>query len=109
LSSCGGRTAEKKKTPIVKTDTVALYGNTKGASYPGRVKSSKEASLAFKVSGNISRLPSREVSFVRKEQMEAKFRHHQDQIADTRFYAHTAATSRKGSTARERRSAPECR
>jgi RND family efflux transporter MFP subunit len=141
LSSCGDRTVEKKKTPIVKTDTVALYGNAQEASYPGRVKSSKEASLAFKVSGNISRLPAREGSFVRKgqllavmdprdyqlqldattaeyediksevgrvvnlyqdssatlndynkatyglKQMEAKFRHHQDQLSDTRLFA----------------------
>lgn len=141
LSACSDRKVEKKKTPMVKTDTVAIYGNALETSYPGRVKSSKEASLAFKVSGNISRLPAREGAFVRKgqllaamdprdyqlqldattaeyediksqvgrvvnlyrdssvtlndynkatyglKQMEAKYRHHQDQLADTRLYA----------------------
>jgi RND family efflux transporter MFP subunit len=64
---CGRKTGETE--PIIytaKIDTVRLSGGGQKSVYAGKVKSTADVSLSFRVAGTIARMPWEEGKFVRK-------------------------------------------
>ena len=73
LCACGNGTSKKTAhMPMVRIDTVSPIGNIVAKEFPGRVVSSEEANLAFKVSGTISRVHVRAGDYVKAGQLVAE-------------------------------------
>lgn len=66
LTACAGGTGGRHdREPLVLIDTARAAGEVITLNYPGKVKASQEASLAFRVAGNLMRLPVAEGESVR--------------------------------------------
>ncbi len=63
---------EETKTKLVKVIEVASFDKASELSFPGKVKASQEADVAFRISGPISRILVKEGQKVRKGQVLAK-------------------------------------
>lgn len=73
LSACGGKSTEKGESlPMVRVDTAQICGQGVSQQYPGKVVSSQDANLSFKVAGTIQRLLVKEGEHVRKGQLLAQ-------------------------------------
>ena len=66
LASCASDAPTQERIPTVKIDTVRLSGGQSVATFPGRVKASADANLAFRVAGTLLRVPVNAGSQVRK-------------------------------------------
>ena len=67
LVGCTGGTSKEEHTRYVKCDTVKAAGNSVTLSrFSGRVKAASEASIAFRVAGQIERMNVKQGQFVRK-------------------------------------------
>lgn len=56
LISCGGEKQTEVKTPTVRIDTIRLADADATLQFPGRVVSSEDANISFKVSGTIAKV-----------------------------------------------------
>ncbi len=68
LSACKNDNNKTTKPKTVKTEEVIFSDETLEMQYPGRVKSSMDASLSFKVSGTLQRIFVKDGQKVRKGQ-----------------------------------------
>lgn len=86
LSGCGRHRQTEPGVRYVKTDTVAVYGITESAAFPGKVVATSDVNLAFRVGGPILRVPVQVGDFVRKGELLAQLdpRDYEVQLAATR-------------------------
>lgn len=66
LWGCHGQNTKKESVRTVRTDTVAVWGESVTSVFPGKVKASSDINVAFKVSGTIERVAVAEGNFVRR-------------------------------------------
>lgn len=71
LAACGNAEEAVRPEPVRPVRVFSIDGRTSQDSrtYPGKVKASKEASLAFRLSGQVVELKAREGDFVREGQI----------------------------------------
>lgn len=72
LSACKNGNNQTTKPKTVKTEEVIFSDETLEMQYPGRVKSSQDASLSFKVSGTLQRILVKDGQRVKKGQLIAE-------------------------------------
>lgn len=72
LSACKNDNNQTTKPKTVKTEEVIFSDETLEMQYPGRVKSSQDASLSFKVSGTLQRILVKDGQRVKKGQLIAE-------------------------------------
>lgn len=72
LAGCGNRVERVARYQTVQTDTVCGADGEAVLQFPGRVKAAQDISLAFKVSGTISRFAVKEGATVRQGQLLAE-------------------------------------
>lgn len=70
--SCNAPKTDKSTVPVVKTDTVRMYGDVLTESFPGKIKAAADVNLAFRVSGTILRVPVDAGTYVKKGQLLAE-------------------------------------
>jgi RND family efflux transporter MFP subunit len=68
-SACTQRKTGGATIRTVKADTVRLYGEKPGISFPGKVKAASDVNLAFRISGPIAKIYVEEGRRVRKGQV----------------------------------------
>lgn len=72
MSSCGGEKQTEVKTPTVRIDTVRIADADATLQFPGRVISSEDANISFKVSGTLAKLYVKEGDRVSAGQLVAE-------------------------------------
>lgn len=63
---CSGRSEGPTRLPIVRIDTVGVYGAPRAVQFPGCVKAAQEVNAAFKVGGTLRSIFAEEGAFVRR-------------------------------------------
>jgi RND family efflux transporter MFP subunit len=66
VAGCSTKPARERRVQTVKVDTVVVHGDREAINFPGRVRASEEADLAFRVSGKIRESRAREGERVRR-------------------------------------------
>ena len=72
LSSCTQRTQEAKGYQTVKIDTIVSADKQTFLQFPGKVKAAQDISLAFRVSGTISKIHVKDGTHVQEGQLLAE-------------------------------------
>src|SRR5699024_9742364 len=72
LSSCTQRTQEAKGYQTVKIDTIVSANKQTFLQFPGKVKAAQDISLAFRVSGTISKIHVKDGTRVQEGQLLAE-------------------------------------
>lgn len=72
LPGCSVQKTDKNTVPVVKVDTVRMYGEVLTESFPGKVKAAADVNLAFRVSGTLLRVPAEAGMYVKKGQLLAE-------------------------------------
>lgn len=72
LTSCNGEKTKEDKVPTVRLDTVRIADVEATLQFPGRVVSSQDANVSFKVAGTIRRVLVNEGDFVKEGQLLAE-------------------------------------
>lgn len=70
--SCSGRTSEKESKYTVKIDTLRFTDAQVSLQFPGRVKSSEDINIAFRVPGTIKKILAGEGEHIRKGELLAE-------------------------------------
>ncbi|SMO38102.1 RND family efflux transporter, MFP subunit [Saccharicrinis carchari] len=85
IYSCGSNKKEKEIVVNVKTDTVEVYGNSKSAAFPGRIKAGDDINLSFRIAGPIASIHASPGNFVKKGDVLAQIdpRDYRTQLAAT--------------------------
>jgi RND family efflux transporter MFP subunit len=78
-SACTNRRADRETVRTVKADTVRVYGEKPGVTFPGKVKAASDVNLAFRISGPIAKIYVEEGRRVSRGQLLAEM--------DSRDYA----------------------
>ena len=63
---CSGRPEGAVRLPIVRIDTVGVYGTPRTVQFPGCVRAAQEVNAAFKVGGTLRTIFAEEGEFVRR-------------------------------------------
>lgn len=86
LAGCTQKVEKKEEVRTVKTTAAGLYGEQKTVSFPGKVRASAEADMAFRVGGQILRVHAKTGQQVREGQLLAELdpRDYEVQLAATK-------------------------